>query len=304
MIRQEIPSFPNRMKGAYLRMLETSDLKNVAENINSFYDKRIESITSIFDTSLSILSNFPESITNIKEEREKIGNQIRDILAHNEHLRKKDFDCMTQGILSVQEEREAEVKNLLKGYLNQQREMARTLRENLAKFKDALTKGDVQRVKEFHEMIKEILANQDARKEDVTFKLKEVQKEQQEMAKRLKELLAKGGRLRTKDLKSMLLEFSTQHKERLAHREERRQEVNKMIDTFKQERKGAAKNWQVGQIRDKVPEAIHPVRNSVDADKKANISNGVNIHVKRNGRVEEEVEKLNKITKRRESKWE
>ncbi len=227
-------------------MPETSDLKNVAENLISFYDKRIESITSIFDTSLSILSSFPESITNIKEKREKIGNQVRDILAHNEHLRKKDFDSMTQGILSAQEEREAEGRNLLKGYLNRQREMARTLRENLAKFKDALTRGDVQRVKEFHEMIKEILANQDARKEDVTFKLKEFQKEQQEMAKRLKELLAKGGQLRIKDLKSMLQEFSTQHKDRLAHHEERRQEVNKMIGTFKQERKGAAKNWQVG----------------------------------------------------------
>ena len=56
---------------------------------------------------------------------------------------------MMQGVLSVQEEREAEVKNLLKGYLNQQREMAHTLRENLAKFKDVLAKGDVQRVKEF-----------------------------------------------------------------------------------------------------------------------------------------------------------
>ena len=140
---------------------------------------------------------------------------------------------MTQGVLSAQEEREAEVKNLLKGYLNQQREMARTLRENLAKCKDALAKGDVQRVKEFQEMIKEALANQDARKEEVTSKLKEFQKEQQEMAKRLKTLLAKGRELRIKDLKSMLQEFRTQHKERIAHQiEERRKEVNKMLGDF------------------------------------------------------------------------
>ena len=33
--------------------------------------------------------------------------------------------------------------------------MARSLRENLAKFKDALAKGEVERVKEFQEMIKE-----------------------------------------------------------------------------------------------------------------------------------------------------
>lgn len=236
-------------------MSEPLDLKNVAENVISSYETRIESVGAIFDTSHQIFDDFQEAFLGNKEEGRKISAHLRDILAHNEHLRKKDFDSMTQGVLSAQEEREAEVKNLLKGYLNQQREMARTLRENLAKFKDALAKGDVQRVKEFHEMIKEVIANQDARKEDVTSKLKEFQKEQQEMAKRLKTLLAKGRDLRIKDLKSMLQEFRTQHKERLAHQIERRKEVNKMLGTFKQERKETTQNWQVRQIKDKTPEA-------------------------------------------------
>lgn len=229
-------------------MSEFLDLKNAAENVISSYETRIESVGAIFDTTHQILDDFQEAFLGNKEEGRKISTQLRDILAHNEHLRKKDFDSMTQGVLSAQEEREAEVKNLLKGYLNQQREMARTLRENLAKFKDALAKGDVQRVKEFQETIKEVLANQDARKEESTSNLKEFQKEQQEMAKRLKTLLAKGRELRIKDLKSMLQEFRTQHKERLFHQIERRKEVNKMLGTFKQERKEAAKNWQVGQI--------------------------------------------------------
>jgi hypothetical protein len=143
---------------------------------------------------------------------------------------------MTQGVLSAQEEREAEVKNLLKGYLNQQREIARALREDLAKFKDALAKGDVRRVKEFQEMIKEILADQDTRKEEVSSKLKEFQKEQQEMAKGLKALLAKGRSLRIRDLKSMLQEFRTQHKERLAQQIERGREVNKMLGRTKRQK--------------------------------------------------------------------
>ncbi|MBT9538096.1 MAG: hypothetical protein IVZ94_08185, partial [Nitrospirae bacterium] len=172
MVRQEIPS----KRGGNPKMSETLDLKNVAENAVSSYETRIESVGAIFDTTHQILDDFQEAFLDNKEEGRKISAQLRDILAHNEHLRKKDFDSMTQGVLSAQEEREAEVKNLLKGYLNQQREMARTLRENLAKFKDALAKGDVQRVKEFQEMIKEVLANQDARKEEVSFKLKEFQK--------------------------------------------------------------------------------------------------------------------------------
>ena len=257
--------------------------KNAAENAVSAYEVKIESVGTMLDTAHQILDDFQEAFLDNKEDRRKINTELRDILAHNEHLRKKDFDNMTQGVLSAQEEREAEVKNLLKGYLNQQREMARTLRDDLAKFKDALAKSDVQRVKEFQEMIKDVLANQDARKEEVAFKLKEFQKEQQEMAKRLKALLAKGRSLRIKDLKEMLQEFRTQHKERLAQQIERGKEVNKML----------------GRIKDKTPVAIYPVRNIGDTSKENKISNGVNIDIKRDNCGEKEVEKFNKIAKRR-----
>ena len=245
-------------------MPEALDLKNAAENAVSSYEVKIESVGAMLDTAYQILDDFQEAFLDNKEERRKINTELRDILAHNEHLRKKDFDNMTQGVLSAQEEREAEVKNLLKGYLNQQREMARALRENLAKFKDALAKGDIQRVKEFQEALKGALANQDARKEEVSSKLKEFQKEQQEMAKGLKALLAKGRSLRIKDLKKMLQEFRTQHKERLARQTERASEVNKML----------------GRTKDRTLEAI-------------------NIDVKRDSCVEAEVEKFKKISKRR-----
>lgn len=232
-------------------MSELLDLKNVVENVISSYETRIESVGTIFDATHQILDDFQEASLGNKEEGLKISAQLRDILAHNEHLRKKDFDSMTQGVLSAQEEREAEVKNLLKGYLNQQREMARTLRENLAEFKDALAKDDVQRVKEFHETIKEVITNQDARKEDVTSKLKEFQKEQQEMVKKLKELLAKGRDLRIKDLKSMLEEFNISHKERITRQEERGEEVQRMLGNFKKKRVAVDRSRRVIKQSDK-----------------------------------------------------
>jgi len=259
-------------------MPEALDLKNAAENAVAAYEIKIESVGTMLDTAHQILDDFQEAFLDNKEERRKISTELRDILAHNEHLRKKDFDNMTQGVLSAQEEREAEVKNLLKSYLNQQREMARTLREDLAKFKDALAKSDVQRVKEFHDMIKNVLASQDARKEEVAFKLKEFQKEQREMAKGLKTLLAKGKELRIKDLKGMLQEFRAQHKKRLVQQIERGKEVNKML----------------GRIKDKTPEAIHPVRNVGDTPKENKISKGVNIDGERDNCIEVKAGKLNK----------
>lgn len=223
------------------------DMKNIVENIVSSYETRIQNIESIFETTHQLLEGFQNSFLDTRQEREKLNAVLRESLAKNESLRKKDFDGMMQGILSTQDEREKEVKDLLKTYLNEQKEMAHALGENLGKFKDSLAKGEVQRVKEFQILIKDILARQEERKEEVNSKLKEFQKEQQQMAKRLKELLAKGSQLRIKDLKSMLKEFKTQHTERIACQEERRQEIKNLLGGFKKERQEAAKNWQAVQ---------------------------------------------------------
>lgn len=228
-------------------MPEALDLKNGVENIISSYETRIENIGAIFDTTQQILNDFQETFLDNKAESQRINTQLRDILAHNEHLRNKDFDNMMQGILSTQDGREKEVRSILKNYLNGHKEMAVALRENLSKVKDALAKGEAERIKESQAMIKEILAGQEERKKEVTFKLKEFQKEQQEMAKRLKKLLAKGRELRIRDLKSILKEFKVQHKERIARQEESRDGVWSMRGDFKKERVEAAKNWQAVQ---------------------------------------------------------
>lgn len=225
----------------------SNGMKNIVENIVSSYEARIQGIGAIFDTTHQILEGFQDSFLDTKQEREKVNAELRESLAKNESLRKKDFDNMMQGILSTQDEREREVRNLLNRYLNEQKEMAQTLRDNLAKVKDALARGEAGRVKEFQVFIKEILASHEERKEEVASKLKEFQKEQQEVAKRLKELLAKGRELRIRDLKLMLKEFKEQHQKQIAIREERREEVCSMLGEFKKERLEAAKNWQVMQ---------------------------------------------------------
>jgi len=210
----------------------TEEMKNFVKSFVSSYEMRVQSMGAIFDTTHQLLEGFQESFLDVKQEREKVSAELREKLAKNESLRRKDFDNMMQGILSTGDEREKEVRNLLRSYLNEQKEMAQVLRERLEKFKDTLVRGEVQRVKDFQGMFKEILAKQEKRKEEVTSKLKEFQKEQQEMAKRLKEILAKGKELRIRDLKSMLKEFEAQHKGWIARQEERREEVGNLLGEF------------------------------------------------------------------------
>lgn len=188
------------------------DMKDIVNNIVGSYETKIRSVGAIFDTTHQLLQTFQESFLDKKQEREKLKAELRENLARNGTLRKKDFDNMMQKILSNQETREREVRNLLNSYLNGQRQMADSLRNNLANVKDALAKGQTQRAKEFQAVIKDILAQQEKRKQEAIFKLREFQEEQRQIAKRLEELLAKGRELKAKDLKLMLAEFKREHK--------------------------------------------------------------------------------------------
>jgi len=222
------------------------DMNKAVNNILYSYEARIQSIGYIFDSTHQILQGFQDALLDTRQEREKSRTELRESLAKNESLRRKDFDNMMQSILLTQEEREKEVRNLLNRYLNEQREMAKVLRENLESVNDSLAKGEAQRLKGFQEMIKEILAKQDKRKEEITSRLEEFQKEQRVLAARLKELLAKGKELRIRDFKSMLKEYKAQHKERISRQQERREMVHNLLEGFKKERVEAAENWRLG----------------------------------------------------------
>jgi hypothetical protein len=221
-------------------MLAIGAKENSVENVIASYESRIQNVEALFETTHQILHGLQESVLDTRQERAEINEQLRDALAKNGSLRKKDFDNMMSVISSGQDQEEREVRDLSKNYLSEQTNLVHELRERLEQFRDALAKGEAQRVKEFQIAIKEIFAEQERRKEEVIAKLKEFQQEQQETAKMLRNLLAKGRELRTRDLKSMLAEFQKQRKERVARREKRKEEVLGMLGDFKKARLEAA----------------------------------------------------------------
>ena len=119
-----------------------------------------------------------------------------------------------------------------------------------------MAKGEGVKVKESQGKMVEVLDQQDKGKLEVSLKLKEFQKEQQEITKRLFELLSKGKELRIKDLKSMLRKSQAEHKDRLVQQEERKVEVKKrrgeirdMLVKFKNKRKGLAKSRRTNSVK-------------------------------------------------------
>lgn len=213
-----------------------AEKESILENVISSYETRIQSVETFFETTKHIFLDFQNSLLSTRQEREKINGQLREKLAKNESLRKKDFDSMMSVISSQMDQSEQEVRQLSRKYLSKQTKLVQQLREGLRNFKDALTEGQAQKVKELQALIKETLTKQDENKNKVTSKLKELQQGQQQTSKMLKELLAKGEELRIRDFKTMLKKFEFYHADRVAHKEERRRKVRKMLDGFKAKR--------------------------------------------------------------------
>jgi hypothetical protein len=209
---------------------------DILESVISSYEARIQSIDVFFETAGQIVQDFQDSLLNTRAEREKINSQLRDSLARNASLRRKDFDRMMDIISSYAEQSEQEVRQLSRKYLGEQTKLVRQLRESLQEFRDALTEGRAEKVREIQILIREILSKQDECRNKVTSKLEQFQQGQRQTSKMLKELLAKGEKLRIRDFKGMLAEFKKQRRKRETCREQRRRQVRDMLGRFKAER--------------------------------------------------------------------
>ena len=224
-------------------MALTNDMNDtIKKNENFFFDDEIQSMNSIFDNTHQLIEFFQDSFVDVKQEREKISIDLRENLAKNNSLRRKDFDSMVRNILAIQDESEKEVKNLLKNYLNEQKELSHSLMANLNKFRSACINGESQEIKKLHALIHHILSKQEERKDEVVAKLKEFQEEQQNITSQFKEFLTNENQLRISDFKIMLKGFKLQREKRLTLQRERKEDVAKMLSDFKIGRKKTISN--------------------------------------------------------------
>jgi len=87
-------------------MPDSLTMTHVVEGIISSYEERLQSISFIIDNTQMVLGEFQESMSHGKEEKEALHVRLRETLARNESLRKKDFDAMMNTILLSQNDRE------------------------------------------------------------------------------------------------------------------------------------------------------------------------------------------------------
>jgi len=136
---------------------------------------------------------------------------------------------MMKDILSSQDEREKQVKDLLRTFLEEQKEMAQTIKKNLAE-------GEKVRIDDFKKMLQDIQTSQKVGENEVNMMLREFQKEHKEMVESLRVFLDKGEAIRIKDFKEMIKNIRSRQVERA-------NEVREKLDEFRKERKEMASEW-------------------------------------------------------------
>lgn len=216
-------------------MNENQDARNFIE------EDKVQGVAILLENASQIFQDMQGSFIDTKQERDEIKTKLRENLAKNKSFRRKDFDSMMEDVIDAQNEKEKMARTVLNEYLEEQKEITGILRQHLAAVRDALSNGEMVRVREFHELIQGILKRQDERKNEVACALREFQKEQREMANNLRELLIKGRELRIKDLKAMLKKFKNQQQDREAQRIERRRGIINMLNDFRKERMEGSK---------------------------------------------------------------
>ncbi len=88
------------------------------------YDARTKFVNEIVEDTHKMLDGF-------RGKREEMSDNLREVLAKSESLRKKDFNTIMRDILLTQQKREENVKKMLADFREEETRVAEQLRELL-----------------------------------------------------------------------------------------------------------------------------------------------------------------------------
>ncbi len=126
-----------------------NNLKNLAKDIIASYDARTRVVGEIVEDTHKTLDGF-------REKRQEMSDNLREVLAKCESLRKKDFNTMMQDILLTQHKREENVKKMLADFREEEVRVAERLRE-------LLKEGEKLRLADFKKTLVRIQQDQQRR---------------------------------------------------------------------------------------------------------------------------------------------
>jgi len=217
-------------------------MEPVLELITS-YESRIATVEELMTTAYQATVTSGGSFDILDEERERLKTGLQKTLARNCSLRKKDFNRLLARVLSdsnknreaIEEER-SRVSEKVQEYLDEQKQLANSLRQQVVEL--ARDKTDKNSLDTIIDNIKATYEDKGQRLFSILrnfqLRLEVFQKEQVEINHKLQRLMDRGESLSLEDLRQ--LEATKAHQDRKTDRELRREEVDRLLSHFRQQR--------------------------------------------------------------------
>jgi len=207
------------------------------------YESRIATVEELMTTVYQATVTSDGNFDILDEERERLKTGLQKTLAKNCSLRRKDFDHLVEAVFSdsnnkrgaIEEER-SRVREKVKEYLNDQKQLANNLRQQLIELAREKTDkngldtvmGNIRAM--YEDRGQQLLAIL----RDFQLHLEAFRKEQEEINRKLQRLVDRGESLSLEDLRQ--LEAARAYQDRKANRELRREEVDRLLARFGQQR--------------------------------------------------------------------
>ena len=218
-------------------------MKELVLDLVTSYESRIAMVEELFRGGYYATATLDASLAEMVDKRARLKSSLQEILARNCSLRRKDFNLLMERITSESETKKREleeerkrVKEEVDAYLDEQKELVTSLRQQLVDFsveeegKEAL-EATIARIRTaYQDKGQQVFALL----HEFQLRLDSFRMEQEEMNHKLQRLVERGESLRLEDLRQ--LEATKAGQERRAERELRRQEVERLLAHFKQQR--------------------------------------------------------------------
>jgi chromosome segregation ATPase len=223
-------------------------MKELVLDLVASCEHRISMVEQLITGAYYTTASLDESLAESAEKRAGLKTSLQEILARNCSLRRKDFNALMQRIISESERRKGEleeerkhVRDELKEYLNEQKQLVASLRQQLRDFiyekedRDTLEATIAKMKVAYQDKGQQVFALL----REFQLRLEAFQREQEEINQKLQRLVERGEALRLGDLRQ--LEAAKAGQERRAERELRRQEVERLLAHFKGQRQGGSR---------------------------------------------------------------
>jgi hypothetical protein len=227
-----------------------SEMKELVLDLITSYENRILTVEELITTAYQTTTTSEQSFGDLDKERERLEADLQEILAKNCSLRRKDFNHLMKRVLAdsertrgkIEEEQKC-LRERVREYLKEQKELATSLRRQLVEQVGENTdKSSLDAViGTIKTMYQETGHKLVAMLREFQSHIKAFCREQEELNRKLQRLMERGESLCIEDLRE--LEAGKACQDRKAERELRRQEVEKLLANFKQNRE-SSRHWR------------------------------------------------------------